>query len=181
MIRGDYMKLMELNKYQTPQPTNLSREKIFEVARKIANTTGFLPGNDIRNYIKKVFNAEIVDQKGNKYKNIDTSKDALFVNSTGSLLIFLKDGVNDLRKNFTIAHELGHYILHSQFGIIPIRAYRYGSHRLEWEANWFAAEFLMPQEEITKLKNEGLTSVEMSDHFQVSVTAMNIRIESLGL
>ena len=42
------------------------------------------------------------------------------------------------RKRLTIAHELGHLVLHS----VDV------TEELEIEANWFAAEFLMPAEVI---------------------------------
>jgi Zn-dependent peptidase ImmA (M78 family) len=88
-----------------------------------------------------------------------------------------------LRHRFTIAHELGHYFLHSKQGKKPIQVGRDGSNtRLEWEANWFAAAFLMPEpafREAAKLwKNDPLG---LAGKFLVSVEAVKVRMGTLGI
>ena len=52
--------------------------------------------------------------------------------------------------------------------------------RAEWEANWFAAAFLMPKDNFTAdYKALGLASVAAK--YGVSTTAAEIRAKSLGL
>jgi Zn-dependent peptidase ImmA (M78 family) len=86
-----------------------------------------------------------------------------------------------LRDNFTIAHELGHYILHSDFGKKPAVFKRCGSDRLECEANWFAGAFLMPEEEFKKVFLENNMSVLLTAaYFDVSEKAVKIRKDKLG-
>ena len=62
------------------------------------------------------------------------------------------------RRNFTIAHEFGHYILHStmlenlisEYGetLVSIRLDSYSDNYLERQANYFASSLLLPQSKI---------------------------------
>jgi Zn-dependent peptidase ImmA (M78 family)/DNA-binding XRE family transcriptional regulator len=64
-----------------------------------------------------------------------------FVTDGGYPVIVINKLFSNDRKRFTIAHELGHLIMHIS-GNFPIPDYR----DLEDEANRFASEFLMPEE-----------------------------------
>jgi hypothetical protein len=89
------------------------------------------------------------------------------------------------RSRFTIAHEIGHFLLHkdiaSQYGRIVDDAH-YRSEQIsdfrESEANRFAADLLMPWPQIkAHIDRPDITSVEqMADLFQVSKIAMAIRL-----
>lgn len=85
------------------------------------------------------------------------------------------------RDRFTLAHELGHYLLHSKQGKLPMQASRKGSSRIEWEANWFAAGFLMPADDFRDLISKGTDNESIANHFQVSEPAVEIRRKSLGI
>jgi Zn-dependent peptidase ImmA (M78 family) len=86
------------------------------------------------------------------------------------------------RKRFTIAHELGHYLLHRdliQNGVLEDNTlYRSGLSSLEEkEANRLAADILMPHHLIRQLMSRGIENVrDLADAFQVSEPAMNIRL-----
>lgn len=88
------------------------------------------------------------------------------------------------RQRFTIAHELGHFLLHkpSEKHVDVTFARRSGRRdRLEQEADLFAAELLMPESEVRKLIADGVTSLErLAAHFGVSAMAAKYRAESLG-
>jgi hypothetical protein len=67
--------------------------------------------------------------------------------------IMLAAGQPPGRRRFSIAHELGHFLIpsHERQGIegyclsLDMRARSYDARTVEWEANDFAAELLMPQ------------------------------------
>lgn len=103
-----------------------------------------------------------------------------------------------VRKRFTIAHELGHYELHRDKSDLFVdkefiyRSVNSGNTainlQMEQEANVFASGILMPTELLRREvegKNMDLTSDEnikqLAKLFEVSTTAMSIRISSLGL
>ena len=59
---------------------------------------------------------------------------------------------------------------------------RYGTGRLEWEANWFAAAFLMPAKVFIEKCNEfNSDNYELSLYFNVSESAVKIRKKDLGI
>jgi Zn-dependent peptidase ImmA (M78 family) len=86
------------------------------------------------------------------------------------------------RDRFTIAHELGHYVLHSDFGRKRIRAARFGSDRVEWEANWFAAAFLMPETDFRDTcRRVGTNSTLVAARYLVSAKAAEVRMKALNI
>lgn len=97
------------------------------------------------------------------------------------------------RQRFTAAHELGHYVLHSQGRdrFFVDKAYfrgpsaSAGTETQEIEANRFAACLLMPAELLKDYASRTrLTDLEvyrLSTAFQVSEQAMTLRLANLGL
>ena len=94
------------------------------------------------------------------------------------------------RQRFTVAHEIGHYMLHRHLlgeGIDEGRAYRsrpdgrFRNVRIgraeETEANRFAVDLLIPPPALADaLKRFGPDVEGLAKHFDVSRTAMKIRI-----
>jgi Zn-dependent peptidase ImmA (M78 family) len=101
------------------------------------------------------------------------------------------------RQRFTIAHELGHFLLHQGRPVIVDPAIRMRANfrdarsslatdREEIEANQFAAEILMPaamvRRELQQLGDHGEKLEQtLADRFKVSVEAMTYRLINLGL
>jgi Zn-dependent peptidase ImmA (M78 family) len=99
-----------------------------------------------------------------------------------------------VRKRFTVSHEIGHFVLHLVGGegefiddddtfrttADPDRPWDEARVK-EWEANVFAASFLMP-EDLVRSQWAEITDVDgMAHWFQVSGQAMAIRLAELGL
>lgn len=92
----------------------------------------------------------------------------------------------EVRQRFTVAHELGHFLLHRDqigTGIVDDALYRSSlSDRREAEANRIAADILMPQRLVTAwLDRARVLGVEdtlgyLKDCFDVSEAAMKIRL-----
>jgi Zn-dependent peptidase ImmA (M78 family) len=98
------------------------------------------------------------------------------------------------RKRFTVAHELGHFILHLQGhegefiddednfrAVHEIESDWTEERRMEWEANVFAAALLMPAHAIRERWKEIRDLGGMASWFQVSRQAMAIRLSALGI
>jgi Zn-dependent peptidase ImmA (M78 family) len=109
-------------------------------------------------------------------------------------------GVNSLhhpnRQRFTIAHEIGHFVLH-EIDIHVDKGYRVvlrdsvssqAVDPLEIDANRFAAELLMPEKMVRRDAAECLEDVEdeaglqaLARKYRVSTQAMAYRLSNLGL
>lgn len=105
----------------------------------------------------------------------------IFVHGKDDFDIILPRWTSPRRDRFTIAHELGHYCLHSKFGEVPLVATRAGSGRSEWEANWFAAGFLLPEKVFREKVGQHLSDAALSSFFDVSTAAVEIRKKALGI
>ena len=94
------------------------------------------------------------------------------------------------RQRFTIAHELGHYFLHQEFlkseEIHIDTLYRavetYDEERaIEKVVDYFAGALLMNRTLLDKLYKEDNSIQDLADIFNVSVSAMTVRLDILGL
>ncbi|MCF6095421.1 ImmA/IrrE family metallo-endopeptidase [Thermovorax subterraneus] len=66
-------------------------------------------------------------------------------------VIFINKSLSSTQKNVICAHELGHAILHRKLNCTFLRNYTlYSINRFEIEANKFAAELIIDEEEIHK-------------------------------
>lgn len=97
---------------------------------------------------------------------------------------------NAKRQRFSIAHEIGHYVLHyrSEYKFDENKHISFrdslstlGFSIKEIEANFFASCLLMPQDEVLRLYNNDYSVMDMSNYFLVSQTAMGHRLSFLGL
>ncbi|MYL39056.1 ImmA/IrrE family metallo-endopeptidase [Halobacillus litoralis] len=101
------------------------------------------------------------------------------------------DTLNEKRRRFSIAHELGHLFLHMGYLIDENKwnnitkyedsvYYRFGHNEEEYEANEFAASLLMPEEEFKEVARQhyskGYYSIgPIAEHFKVSEHAATNR------
>ncbi len=121
---------------------------------------------------------------------------------TGKAIIGVNEDHNKNRRRFTIAHEVGHFLLHtgqeiyvdecSKAGLmINLRDENSskGTDGEEKEANFFAAELLMPVEFLRKdiasyniIGEDGLKDMldELAKTYEVSKEALTYRLMNLG-
>lgn len=163
-----------------PEPCNLSKREIENIADVVAKETGFKPGDQITPVVRKLGGKiEFLDWEGWHQHQSDTVE----IRGPRDFVIRLMGVDGPLRHRFTVAHELGHYVLHSLCGrVFPMVAGRSGSNeRVEWEANWFAAAFLMPEQRFrAKWKELGEDTLAMAGHFLVSTEAVEVRKKTLS-
>lgn len=132
------------------------------------------------------------------HQDLDDSVSGFFIKKNSKNIIGVNKNHPPLRNRFTIAHEIGHFILHSEKplfvdyykGSILFRSENQTKdYKIEREANRFAAALLMPKllvkKELNKFSNtENLEYdekiYELSKKFKVSRQAMDFRLKSLG-
>ena len=120
----------------------------------------------------------------------------MLVRHGDSAVIGVHAGHHEHRQRFTIAHEIAHYILHSEEAYIDehlhidLRSNNPGSatKQEEDEANRFAGALLMPADQVRKAFAEQRVDPsrddeipEMAKRFKVSVQAMTKRLMHLDL
>ena len=109
------------------------------------------------------------------------------------VLILADEYALPLRKRYTIAHELGHYVLHlpgdGELVDSEVDLFRRSprsdqtltpEQRREVQANQFAAALLMPRSEVGRYWAEGHSIETLARAFLVSDEAMGERIAALG-
>lgn len=104
----------------------------------------------------------------------------------GKKTIFVNESEHPGRKRFTIAHEIGHIMLHAQDGDhVDYRGemeYGAADQPKEREANIFAGALLMPKgafEAIWQAYSGNASLV--ASHFQVTPSAVKVRAKELNL
>jgi hypothetical protein len=97
--------------------------------------------------------------------------------------IELRGSSGERRLRFTIAHEIGHFLLHPERAISERGgATNQATARLEREADQFAAELLMPEYLVRQaVLDDGADARRLADRFDVSAQAMSLRLHHLGL
>ena len=103
-------------------------------------------------------------------------------------------GVNALhhpnRQRFTMAHELGHHVMHSDLinGMIHIdkgftlwrgKLAEQGTDVIEIEANALASELLLPRDLISNVA--GLESLDMDDEHRMHIFAKRFKVSTMAL
>jgi len=102
-------------------------------------------------------------------------------NRPNGIIAVRRDVRESGRKRFTIAHEIGHYVLpgHGKLGRSckgeDIEAWRDSAPRQEVEANKFASELLLPTDHVRRIVQARLASIETAKYLctnlQTSLTA----------
>jgi len=147
---------------------------------------------------------EIAKKRGVEIKTYDLGEDVsgVLVIDSGKGVIGINPLESKVRQRFSIAHELGHFELHYEFGnqashlfidkgfsvIFRDKNSSTGEIRKEQEANAFAAALLMPEklliQQIKHYKfdiSREQSLKELAKLFNVSLPAMTYRISNLNL
>jgi Zn-dependent peptidase ImmA (M78 family) len=133
-------------------------------------------------------------------EDLGANVSGLLVNNGSQAYICVQKKDAETRRRFTIAHEIGHFVLGHQFrggehvhvdkgNFISQRGPRSsaGIDPMEIEANQFAASLLMPSKLVRQhAVDRGLPLLDsdvsaLAKLFKVSEQAMTIRLSSLGL
>ena len=160
--------------------------EIAELVRKIYTVDG--PVSDIDSVVSRmggrvIENPDIYDFSDGQIRKISNSEFEIIVSPFQSLE----------RRNFAIAHELGHLFLHMDFMTDSDKLrkqskevyYRNGSSELEYQANEFAEAFLIPIIEYKNkldehIKGNMVNTEKIARYFFVSIDAAVNRGIELG-
>jgi len=172
---------MEYYKANENDCLNISKKEIQIFAEKAASSLGFIVGKSMKEFAEKqnikvsYFSIENEVENHSGFIKIDKANKKIEIE--------LSNFTTELRNNFTIAHEIAHLLIHSKHINHDLICFdRHHSNRLEWEANWFAAAFLMPEKLFRqKVKEFGGSLINLSIYFNVSKIAIKIRKKDLNI
>lgn len=159
-----HLPVYDINEQQTP-------EKVAALLRK----NWHIPAGPIKNL------SNILDEKKIIISSFDFGTNR--VDSRSMLtddnypIIFLNKNLLGDRQRFSLAFELGHLIMHTWCTVPHNRD-------INHEANLFAAAFLMPEKDIKKDVEEGITLPllgELKRTWKVSMIALLYRADDIGL
>ncbi|MCY1478438.1 Helix-turn-helix domain protein [compost metagenome] len=177
IMSGNICDLLDAVEIETDLPytdlhkTGLSPEQMAQRVREYFN----LPKGPIKDIIK------VVEQQGVIIHLFDFNADlkisgVSFITPAGVPVMILNKNQPNSRMVFTIAHELGHILMHFRGGIIS------EDRDVENEADRFASSFLLPSEEI-KSSLYYLTDEKLGDlkrYWKVSIQALLFKAKVLG-
>lgn len=134
-----------------------------------------LPRGPIKDIVKIVEKLGIIIHFYDFKTDIKISGVSL-IGGNGIPIMIINNRISNSRKTFTIAHEMGHIVMHFKYGLIN------EERDVETEANEFASSFLMPSNEIKgdlfNLTDEKL--FDLKRYWKVSIQALLYRAKSLG-
>lgn len=147
----------------------------------------------------KVDPREIAKRLGARVVGIEAGDDqssGMVARDKGRIFIGVNESHAEVRQRFTIAHEIGHMLLHASDPLIVDKDFAVIGHRRsdgtsdirEVEANAFAAALLMPEEwvrDAVRLVDLDVSvdssMAELAERFGVSQQAMTYRLINLGV
>lgn len=154
-----------------------SIEEIYKKSKELGIETNPL---DIKSVVEKLFNIKVYEA------DLDRNISGFIERISGDeWAIYLNQWESKFRQNFTIAHELGHFIKHRDILLS-------GSHidqvlfrdtensDIEMEASEYAANLLMPKNKFDEYIKSGINNIEeLSKKFGVSSAAIRYRAYKL--
>lgn len=163
---------------QPPETSGLTKAQVFAKAQEFARQTEFFPGDRLEALVSRIGGriTYLTDTE-----TVEAADGSLLVWGPKDFEIKLSAFTGPERDRFTIAHELGHYVLHSGSGKQQLRAARFGSSPVDWEANWFAAALLMPESDFLETCKRYDNNTLIAARYGVSPKAVEVRKHSLGL
>lgn len=170
------------------KPSGLSRATISSYAEDVAKAARFEPGDALELLISDL--GGTVEYSPAVFTGT-ADPESIIVVSDADFRIILGTMTSPGRDRFTMAHELGHYFVHyplfkESFPNRIMTAQRWIDHadkeqqRAEWEANWFASAFLMPEASFRDASRR-CSSFELAKLFGVSNSAVATRKKILGM
>jgi len=175
--------------FYPPIPLRAKKKIIQDAAERYAELLRLKPGFVIEDLVTRLGgHIEFREAMG-----ASPDSESILVFSGQRFTIFLATNTHPLRDRFTIAHELGHFLIHYPVVVdkhgtgVGMRATRFVDEnnpelvRTEWEANWFAAALLMPERRFKEEWHIHRDVSRMANIFGVTKNAAEVRARSLEL
>jgi Zn-dependent peptidase ImmA (M78 family) len=97
--------------------------------------------------------------------------------------IFVNSNLDEYERRVVIAHEIGHDVLHREFaanGILPEFTLYDMTSRPEYEANVFAADILLDDDEVFELAKGGYDESQIARWLGVNINLLLIKMHEMN-
>lgn len=129
--------------------------------------------------IAEALDLKVVTFGPDKFPELNPAPWGFFVRSENT--IFVNRDQSNTRRRFTIAHEIGHFLMHKE-DLVDVQMRNdkssAGTDPAEIEANRFAAALLMPEGLFRPLATS-FTVDRLASYFNVSPAAADLRLRTL--
>lgn len=151
----------------------MTSQHIYEKAQRLLNRT------ETRNPVKiaKELGINVM------YRDDFTKLKGVYKIVLGHHYFFINRNLDEFEQRVVLAHELGHFALHqkilSSALLLEIMLYDV-KNRVEYEANAFAAEILIDDDEVIELIEDGLDESGIASTLGVSVDLLLIKVGEMN-
>lgn len=98
--------------------------------------------------------------------------------------IFINDNLSEYMQRLVCAHELGHALLHRRLGTVPGGMIEFEifdiKDETEYDANVFAANLLIDEEEILEMAREGYDVVKIAKELNLNVNILLVKLNEMN-
>lgn len=100
-------------------------------------------------------------------------------------IIFIKQDLHPVMREIVIAHELGHHKLHRAEaiecgGFREFNLFDMQQNRMEYDANMFAAQLMLPDEDITELIYRGMDVAQIARALRSDINLVALKVAELN-
>ncbi len=99
-------------------------------------------------------------------------------------IIFIKDNLNSVMRSIVIAHEIGHHVLHrdelKNRPFKELNLFDIGNNQIEYEANLFAAQLMLPDDEITEYIYRGYSVSQIAKAMRSNINLVALKVAELN-
>lgn len=95
--------------------------------------------------------------------------------------IILNQNLSDEMRNIVILHEIGHHLLHREIAnaFHETNLFDMSSHNMEYEANLFTAQVMLPDDETIELIKQGYSITQMAAIMNTDVNLIALKATDL--
>lgn len=130
------------------------------------------------NYQPPIPVEDLIDRLGLSIREVSTELDIdAKLDANKMRIIVNRLQTNPFRRRFSLAHELGHFVLKHHIKPWEYEDPETGKSFIEPEADEFAGSLLMPQHLLTEHIKKGTPLNDIQHKFQVSKQALWVRLE----
>jgi Zn-dependent peptidase ImmA (M78 family) len=130
--------------------------------------------------------AKIAQQNGILIKTVEWEEQSgAYIEMLRQPIIFVAQRLHPITRSIVIAHELGHHFLHrkeaTQFGgFREFKIFDMKNSRMEYEANVFAAQLMLPDDETLEYIYQGYDVAEIASAMNSDINLVALKVSHLN-